>query len=63
MEQNFNINDIENVLSKVLDDYELKQVLTLFKNYKKDEKILRKVEEVKSKLSLNTKKYEENLPF
>lgn len=51
MEQNFNINDIEIVLSKVLDDMELKQVIKLFKNYKKDEKIIKKSEIIKNDLS------------
>lgn len=51
MEQLFNINDIENVLSNVLDDLELNQVLTLFKNYKKDEKNNKKSEIIKSDLS------------
>lgn len=36
MEQNFNIKDIENVLSNVLDTVELKQVIKLFKKYKRD---------------------------
>jgi hypothetical protein len=39
MKQTYDLEDIEKVLSGVLEDMELKQVIKLFKNYKKDENI------------------------
>lgn len=45
MEQTYDLKDIEIVLSKILDDMELKQILKIFKNYKKDEEVLIKTEE------------------
>jgi len=45
MEQTYDLKDIEIVLSNILDDMELKQILKIFKNYKKDEKVLIKTED------------------